>query len=179
MLLTALPGYTISQVSDSRTKFHCLFLSQHNIKNSLALHRAITSFIGLCSCTCICYLRDWHLFIRMQSLKVLEHFWPLKPSFTHGDWITGAQSLERTRFSSLRGTPLLITPSGNLLLFFLGHISGSSREARTISHTFSDSQETYLHAILRPYIRGKAKAIPLTGRGGPQGCETSRLPHFF
>jgi hypothetical protein len=21
------------------------------------------------------------------------------------------------------------------------------------------------------------KAIPVTGRGGPQGCETSRLPH--
>jgi hypothetical protein len=24
----------------------------------------------------------------------------------------------------------------------------------------------------------KCKAIPVTGRGGPQGCETSRLPHF-
>jgi hypothetical protein len=23
----------------------------------------------------------------------------------------------------------------------------------------------------------KGKAIPVTGRGGPQGCETSRLPH--
>jgi hypothetical protein len=23
------------------------------------------------------------------------------------------------------------------------------------------------------------KAIPATGRGGPQGCETSRLPHFL
>jgi hypothetical protein len=23
------------------------------------------------------------------------------------------------------------------------------------------------------------KAIPVTGRGGPQGCETSRLPHFL
>jgi hypothetical protein len=22
-------------------------------------------------------------------------------------------------------------------------------------------------------------AIPITGRGGPQGCETSRLPHFL
>jgi hypothetical protein len=27
-----------------------------------------------------------------------------------------------------------------------------------------------------PFIR---KAIPVTGRGGPYGCETSRLPHFL
>jgi hypothetical protein len=27
--------------------------------------------------------------------------------------------------------------------------------------------------------KGKGKAIPVTGRGGPQGCETSRLPHFL
>jgi hypothetical protein len=26
---------------------------------------------------------------------------------------------------------------------------------------------------------GKNKAIPVTGRGGPYGCETSRLPHFL
>jgi hypothetical protein len=26
---------------------------------------------------------------------------------------------------------------------------------------------------------GKGKAIPVTGRGDPQGCETSRLPHFL
>jgi hypothetical protein len=25
----------------------------------------------------------------------------------------------------------------------------------------------------------KGKNIPVTGRGGPQGCETSRLPHFL
>jgi hypothetical protein len=25
----------------------------------------------------------------------------------------------------------------------------------------------------------KKKAIPVTGRGGPQGCETSRLPYFL
>jgi hypothetical protein len=25
----------------------------------------------------------------------------------------------------------------------------------------------------------KGKAIPVTGRGGPQGCETSWLPHFL
>jgi hypothetical protein len=25
----------------------------------------------------------------------------------------------------------------------------------------------------------KSKVIPVTGRGDPQGCETSRLPHFL
>jgi hypothetical protein len=25
----------------------------------------------------------------------------------------------------------------------------------------------------------KGKAIPVTGRGGPLGCETSRFPHFL
>jgi hypothetical protein len=25
----------------------------------------------------------------------------------------------------------------------------------------------------------KGKAIPIIGRGGQQGCETSRLPHFL
>jgi hypothetical protein len=28
-------------------------------------------------------------------------------------------------------------------------------------------------------IKGKGKAIPVTGREGPEGCETSRLPHFL
>jgi hypothetical protein len=28
-------------------------------------------------------------------------------------------------------------------------------------------------------VKGKGKSIPVTGRGGPQGCETSRLPHFL
>jgi hypothetical protein len=28
-------------------------------------------------------------------------------------------------------------------------------------------------------IHSKGKAIPVTGRGGPYGCETSRLPHFL
>jgi hypothetical protein len=26
---------------------------------------------------------------------------------------------------------------------------------------------------------GKGKAIPITGRGSPQGCEMLRLPHFL
>jgi hypothetical protein len=27
--------------------------------------------------------------------------------------------------------------------------------------------------------KGKSRAIPVTGRGNPQDCETSRLPHFL
>jgi hypothetical protein len=29
------------------------------------------------------------------------------------------------------------------------------------------------------YMYKRGKAIPVTGRGGPQGCETSMLPHFL
>jgi hypothetical protein len=29
------------------------------------------------------------------------------------------------------------------------------------------------------YLDIKGKAAPVTGRGGPQGYETSRLPHFL
>jgi hypothetical protein len=29
------------------------------------------------------------------------------------------------------------------------------------------------------YLKVKGKAIPVTGSGGPLGCETSRLPHFI
>jgi hypothetical protein len=32
---------------------------------------------------------------------------------------------------------------------------------------------------LRRYIMLKGKDIPVTGHGGPQGFETSRLPHFL
>jgi hypothetical protein len=28
-------------------------------------------------------------------------------------------------------------------------------------------------------VKVKDKAIPITGLGGPQGCETSRPPHFL
>jgi hypothetical protein len=28
-------------------------------------------------------------------------------------------------------------------------------------------------------VKGKGKAIPVTGHGGPKGCETSRFPHYL
>jgi hypothetical protein len=46
----------------------------------------------------------------------------------------------------------------------------------------------YIHAFKQadlnaPYIymkkKKKGKTIPLTGCGGPQGCEVLRLPHFL
>jgi hypothetical protein len=32
---------------------------------------------------------------------------------------------------------------------------------------------------LNHVVTKQSKAIPVTGRGGPWGCETSRLPHFL
>jgi hypothetical protein len=28
-------------------------------------------------------------------------------------------------------------------------------------------------------VKVKRKAVPVTGRGGPQSCEASRIPHFL
>jgi hypothetical protein len=39
------------------------------------------------------------------------------------------------------------------------------------------SKETKHHGIHLKHKKGKA--IPVTGREGPYGCETSRLPHFL
>jgi hypothetical protein len=33
--------------------------------------------------------------------------------------------------------------------------------------------------MCRNMVPIKGKAIPVTGHRGPQGCETSRLPHFL
>jgi hypothetical protein len=39
----------------------------------------------------------------------------------------------------------------------------------------------FIYELGRPNIRRtcKGKAIPVTGHEGPQGCETSRRPHFL
>jgi hypothetical protein len=34
-------------------------------------------------------------------------------------------------------------------------------------------------SVLEMKVKKKGKAIPVTGREGPQGCETSRLPHYL
>jgi hypothetical protein len=42
------------------------------------------------------------------------------------------------------------------------------------TYTVHTHTHTHTHTHIYIYI-----AIPITGRGGPQGCETSRLPHFL
>jgi hypothetical protein len=32
---------------------------------------------------------------------------------------------------------------------------------------------------VRKVVKGEGKGIPVTGRGGPLGCETLRLPYFL
>jgi hypothetical protein len=51
-------------------------------------------------------------------------------------------------------------------------------------HCTADGNRCIIHDIvneklLESRIKVKGKAIPVTGRGGPQGCETSRLPHLL
>jgi hypothetical protein len=38
-------------------------------------------------------------------------------------------------------------------------------------------QDSSQHLLINLYV--KVNAIPVTGRGSPLGCETSRLPHFL
>jgi hypothetical protein len=51
--------------------------------------------------------------------------------------------------------------------------------AQTIFLKFSSTRfhEKTSHTVVCEI--GKGKAIHVTGRGGPQGCETSRLPDFL
>jgi hypothetical protein len=37
----------------------------------------------------------------------------------------------------------------------------------------------FIYLSLQEVKVKKGKAVPATGRGGPLGCETSRLPHFL
>jgi hypothetical protein len=40
-----------------------------------------------------------------------------------------------------------------------------------------EKQQNMAHGVVKHLNKGKA--IPVKCRGGPQGCETSRLPHFL
>jgi hypothetical protein len=44
-------------------------------------------------------------------------------------------------------------------------------EIRSLNYIFKKNETITL--------KGKGKAIPVTGREGPQGCETLKLPHFL
>jgi hypothetical protein len=41
------------------------------------------------------------------------------------------------------------------------------------------AQWGYIFSVSRTVFEVIGKAIPVTGREGPYGCETSRLPHFL
>jgi hypothetical protein len=57
---------------------------------------------------------------------------------------------------------------------FTGFEVSQHKEAlANVSSVFSSMLLTFI------IVGVKCKAIPVTGRGGPQGCETSRLPHFL
>jgi hypothetical protein len=54
---------------------------------------------------------------------------------------------------------------------------GAVFSVRGRCHKFITRQTAYLDSGCGEI--GERKAIPVTGRGGPQDCETSRLPHFL
>jgi hypothetical protein len=46
-------------------------------------------------------------------------------------------------------------------------------------HCTRNLQELAATLCAETSAHGKGKADPVTGRGGPSGCETSSLPHFL
>jgi hypothetical protein len=43
-----------------------------------------------------------------------------------------------------------------------------------LKHLFIEAQKVFMHLNIK-----EKKLSPVTGCGGPQGCETSRRPHFL
>jgi hypothetical protein len=64
------------------------------------------------------------------------------------------------------GTSIWEEPSG-----YPGDPNSDDREC---GHEFSSVYADTCNDLYK-----KGKAIPVTSRGGPQGCDTSRLPHFL
>jgi hypothetical protein len=58
-------------------------------------------------------------------------------------------------------------------IMFINLLSGNMI-CDQISFLFSLHQQMFTHLN-----KSKGKAIPVTGRGGKYGCETSRLPRFL
>jgi hypothetical protein len=50
---------------------------------------------------------------------------------------------------------------------------------RYLCDFFHSSSLTFHGMKSHSAVKGKSKTIPVTGREGPQGCETSRFPHFL
>jgi hypothetical protein len=45
--------------------------------------------------------------------------------------------------------------------------------------TETDERRHAIHSDSDAFLIVKGKDIPVTGHGGPYGCETSRLPHYL
>jgi hypothetical protein len=45
--------------------------------------------------------------------------------------------------------------------------------------TYRPAKTNTSDTVMAQSVTGKGKAIPVTGREGPYGCETSRVPHFL
>jgi hypothetical protein len=53
------------------------------------------------------------------------------------------------------------------------------REDSSLIYIVSISRHSNDRCNIMNSYKKKSKAIPVTGRGGPYGCETSRLSHFL
>jgi hypothetical protein len=63
-------------------------------------------------------------------------------------------------------------------------VSNSITSSQTLSHVSMDIVSIILETVsetwlLIVYGKAKGKAIPVTGHGGPLGCETLRVPHYL
>jgi hypothetical protein len=58
---------------------------------------------------------------------------------------------------------------------------GKCRSFREIGFVISARNSTRKTGlkVIGPYIKSKSKAIPVTGREGPYGCETLKVPHYL
>jgi hypothetical protein len=63
-------------------------------------------------------------------------------------------------------------------MFKIGYKSHNSTGRNAMIHA-RKKRGTYIHVYIYEFQQKVSKAIPVTGRGGPQGCETSRLPYFL
>jgi hypothetical protein len=74
-------------------------------------------------------------------------------------------------------------PATSIFTAFFHPDDGGSRFFSNVSTYLSTTRhnisEDYTLNVFISYKKKKGKAIPVTDRGGPQGCERSRLPHFL
>jgi hypothetical protein len=74
--------------------------------------------------------------------------------------------------------PLNLLSSGYCVLFILA-VKWPEYETNHSPPPNAKVKNVYSYTSTLHGVVKKKKAIPVTGRGGPQGCETLRLPHFL